>query len=237
MCPPADRYRSGAEEANVSDDDTGATSTSGSDELGGEKPRKEDGHWGTEVPAGSGADLHPGDIVSGPEVRGGPDPIVGADQSTSLEDESDGVVPPSPLWAMKDRRHIQWHLLASHERHQRIRDAVGSGDETVYFIDDGAHHVMVGRRIGAVDGECEYCLVGRVSLDRYESLRSGEATPLRSFEGAAEITLCGVAQEEGIISSNVFDVARYGGEDEVPVDFLPGAPYHHFESALEITVG
>ncbi|MHB8220859.1 MAG: hypothetical protein ACYDHU_11165 [Acidimicrobiales bacterium] len=218
----------------VNDGDTVGDATG----AGGRSEGEEGDSWGEEVPAGPGARPHPGDIISGPTLRGGTEPLVGSDRSTALdEDESDGVVPPSPLWAMKDRRHIQWHLIPSHERHQRIRDSIGSGDEVVYVIDDGGNHVMLGRRIGAVGGECEYCLVGRVPVDRYEALRSGTVTPIQAFEGAADITVCGVAQEEGILSSNVFDVARYRDESDVPARFRPGAPYLDFESALEITVG
>jgi len=208
----------------------------GTDDV--EEPGGGADHWGEAVTPTPSDPARPGDIVVDGGVVRLPEPMVGSGMSTPLGDHHPGdAIPPCPLWAMAEHRHIQWHLLPSHERHRRIRDALGSGDETVYVIDDGAHHVMVGRRIGAVDGECEYCLVGRVPFERYESLRSGEVPPHRAFEGAAEITVCGVAQEEGILSSNVFDVARYGGEGEVPVDYLPGAPYHHFESALEVTVG
>jgi len=224
----------GLEAISVNDGDDAGSLNAGS----GKGNAEDDSHWGEEVPAGSTVRPHPGDIIAAPGLRGGTEPLVGADQSTALEeDEPEGVIPPSPLWAMKDRRHIQWHLLPSHERHQRIRDSIGSGDEVVYAIDDGAHHVMLGRRIGAVDGECEYCLVGRVTIDRYELLRSGTVAPRQAFEGASDIAVCGVAEQEGVLSSNVFDVARYRDEDEVPAEYLPGARFLNLESVLEITVG
>ena len=47
--------------------------------------------------------------------------------------------------------------------------------------------------------------------------------------------LCGVAVEEDIRSSNVFDVAKYDSVDDVPEDYRPGSPFHHFRQELEIT--
>lgn len=178
----------------------------------------------------------PGDVIRGSGARAEAEPLVGTGESTPLEeDEPEGVVPASPLWAMKFRRHVQWHLLPSRERHQRIRDRVGDGDDAVYVIDDGAHHVIVGRRVGAKAQECEYCLVGRQPRQRYDDLRDGALPPAAAFDGATEIALCGVAAEEGILSSNVFDVARYGDAAAVPARYRPGAPFISFDKALVIT--
>ena len=55
------------------------------------------------------------------------------------------------------------------------------------------------------------------------------------FDTAAEMRLCGVIVEEDIRSSNVFDVASYGSIDDVPEDYRPGSPLHHFRQELEIT--
>lgn len=179
----------------------------------------------------------PGDIIRGSGWRAEAEPLVGKDESTPLEeDEPEGTVPSCPLWAMKDRRHVQWHLLPSHERHERLRDRVGDGDDAVYVIDDGAHHVMLGRRIGARAGECEYCLVGRAPRQRYDDLRSRAVAPAAAFEGATELTVCGVVDEEGTLSSNVFDVARYADASEIPAEYRPGAPFIQFDQDLEITV-
>jgi hypothetical protein len=62
------------------------------------------------------------------------------------EDETGHSVPPAPLWAMKDRRH--YFALHGHGDVPRIRESLGIGDETIYFIDDGNSHCMVGRRVG-----------------------------------------------------------------------------------------
>ena len=204
---------------------------------GGDEQQADEPHqWGEAVPQPPAGQPKPGDIILDSGPRAMAEPLVGQDQSTPLEeDETEGVVPASPLWAMKDRRHIQWHLLPSHERHTRIRDCVGSGDDAIYVIDDGGHHVMLGRRVGVRAGECEYCLIGRAPRQRYEALLQRTASPADAFAGATGITLCGVAEVDGVLSSNVFDVARYAAAAEVPVEYRPGAPFLEFDEDLEIT--
>lgn len=193
--------------------------------------------WGEAVTPTSAHTARPGDIVLEPDVARLPAPLVGKDESTPLEEEEpEGVVPPCPLWAMKERRHVQWHLLPGHKRHQRIRDCVGSGDDAIYVIDDGAHHVMLGRRVGARPDECEYCLIGRATLQRYEDLRRRAVRPADAFAETSEITLCGVAVAESVLSSNVFDVTRYERSGDIPVEYLPGEPFLTFDRDLEITV-
>ena len=109
-------------------------------------------HWGEAVTTAT-TTPRPGDLAVSPGVGILRGPLVGSEESTPLEeDEPEGIVPPSPLWAMKDRRHIQWHLLPSHERHERVRDCLGAGDWAIYVVDDGRHHVMLGRRVGRVAG-------------------------------------------------------------------------------------
>jgi hypothetical protein len=192
--------------------------------------------WGEVVTPASPRRPGPGDIIATSGIRGAPEPLVGDDASTPLEeDEPEGVIPPSPLWAMKEKRHIQWHLLPAHERHDRIRECIGSGDEALYVIDDGRHHAMVGRRVGDAGGGCEYCLVGRVLRERADDLRLQRVPAADAFGGAEQLTLCGVAVEEEVTSSNVFDVARYENLEDVPSEYLPGSPFLHFTEALEIT--
>jgi hypothetical protein len=196
----------------------------------------EQGHeWGHAVPASSGPPK-PGDIIIDPDLAVAPEPLVGHDVSTPLdEDEPEHTIPPAPLWAMKERRHIQWHLLPAHERHERIRECLEADDYTLFCIDDGRHHAMIGRLVGSSPSGCEYTLLGRISRDRYEELRD-EAVPIGScFDTATEMRLCGVAVEEDIRSSNIFDVSTYESIDQVPDDYRPGSPFHHFRQDLEIT--
>jgi hypothetical protein len=191
--------------------------------------------WGKAVPGSSGRPK-PGDIIIESDLPMAPAPLVGQDESTPLEeDEPEHTIPPGPLWAMKERRHTQWHLLPSHEQHDRIRECLEADDYTLYCIDDGRHHAMIGRRIGSSPNGCEYTLLGRISRQRYEQLRD-EAVPVANcFDTATEVRLCGVVVEENIRSSNIFDVATYESINDVPEEYQPGSPFHHFRQELEIT--
>jgi hypothetical protein len=191
--------------------------------------------FGEAVPVSSGSPK-PGDIITESGLAIAPEPLVGHDVSTPLEeDEPEHTIPPGPLWAMKERRHIQWHLLPAHERHQRIRECLEADDFTLYCIDDGGHHAMIGRRVGASPSGCEYELIGRVSRERYEELRDEVVLLVNCFDTATEIRLCGVVVEQDIRSSNVFDVADYDSIDDVPEDYRPGSTFHQFSQELEIT--
>jgi hypothetical protein len=191
--------------------------------------------WGEAVPASTGRPK-PGDIITDSTFTIAPGPLVGQDVSTPLEeDEPEGTIPPATLWALKERRHVQWHLLPVHERHDRIRECLEADDYTLYCIDDGRHHAMVGRRVGASPSGCEYTLLGRVTRQRYEELRDEVVLLANCFDTATELRLSGVAVEEDIRSSNVFDVAAYDSIDDVPAEYLPGSPFQHFKKELEIT--
>ncbi len=173
----------------------------------------------------------PGDILP----SGGYEPIVGKASDTPLaDDEPEGIIPANPLWAMKTHRHVHWHLLPQHDRHDRIRDVLGGGDDTVYVVDDGRHHVTIGRRVGSAPDGAQYCLVGRIAIEEYGALRQGAANPHDAFDTADELTLCGVVAEDEALTGETFDVARYGGVDEVPSDFLPGNAFITFPEDLDI---
>jgi hypothetical protein len=204
------------------------------DHVDGEQG-EQDHEWGEAVSASAGHPK-PGDIITQSGLAIAPEPLVGHDVSTPLdEDEPEHTIPPAPLWAMKDRRHIQWHLLPAHERHERIRECLDADDYTLYCIDDGAHHAMIGRLIGESPNGCQYTLLGRVTRERYEELRDEVVLLVNCFDTATEMTLVGVAVEEDIRSSNIFSVANYDSIDDVPDDYRPGAPFHHFPQEVEIT--
>lgn len=197
---------------------------------GGADAGRDGGHWGEAVTQSPETPLEPGDIAAAPEPLGIPEPVVGRDEDTPLEeDEPEGVIPPSPLWAMKDRRHTQFLLVPG----DRVRDRVGEGDNTVYVIEDGSSHVMVGRQVGEVAGQCHYCLVGRAPVGAYWGIKDGTRPPEAAFDDAREITLCGVTQEDEILTANVFDVAHYRHLRDVPGDYLPGAPYLRLDQPLD----
>jgi hypothetical protein len=56
-----------------------------------------------------------------------------------------------------------------------------------------------------------------------------------AFDSADELELCGVAVEEDIRSSNIFDVAHYDGINDVPQEYRVGAEFLNLEEDLEIT--
>ncbi len=150
--------------------------------------------------------------------------------TTPLEErEPEGTVPPAPLWAMKDRRHF--FGLAGHGDVERIRVCVGQGDGAVYFIDDGHNHCMVGRRVGATLDGCTYCLVGRVTLDRYLQIQNGEVRTEDAFSDAHDISLCGVTEDEATVSE-VIAVQHYRHSRDVPSEYLPPSPFIEFTDDL-----
>jgi len=156
-------------------------------------------------------------------------PVTAPENATPLEeDEPEGVIPPSPLWAMKERRHEQLLHLFGHPH--RIRACVGEGDAAVYAMDDGTRHCMIGRRVGATLDGCVYSLVARCSRDTYESLASGSIDGRQAFLASAEAGLCGTVEEPGV--SNVFDVDFYQHADEIPEEYLPPSPFLEFARDL-----
>jgi hypothetical protein len=152
--------------------------------------------------------------------------------STPLEDEEpEGTIPPAPLWAMKDRRHF--FGLPGHGDVERVRSCVGLGDSAVYFIDDGHSHCMIGRRVGASPEGLTYCLVGRVALDRYLQIQNGETPTTQAFSEAHDILLCGVYEDEQMVSE-VIAVQHYRHADDVPPEYLPPSPFIEFEDDLPV---
>jgi hypothetical protein len=156
-------------------------------------------------------------------------PVTAPIDATPLEeDEPEGVVPPSPLWAMKERRHEQWPHLFGHP--DRIRARVGEGDAAVYVIDDGKRHLMIGRQVGATAEGCVYSLVARITKETYEDLSAGTIDGRQAFLAATEAGLSGTADAPGV--SNIFDVDFYQHAEEIPVEYLPPAPFIQFAEDL-----
>ena len=179
----------------------------------------------------------PPDVTDGfsPGPIGVGEPLPVPDRSSPLdEDEPEGTIPSCPLWAMKDRRHVQWSEIVGFPP-KRIREAFGHGDETVYLIDDGHHHVIVGRKVGTVRDGCQYALVGRTPLSVYEDLRGGRLQPSTSFDEARDVALCGVDVDESDKASDTFVVASYAAVGAVPSDYLPGRPLVELLEPLPIS--
>jgi hypothetical protein len=64
--------------------------------------------------------------------------------------------------AMNNWRHSS--LTRDAEEAGPTEYVVGTGDATVYAIDDGRDHAMIGRAVGQDEEGCVYCLVGRVDV-------------------------------------------------------------------------
>ena len=155
-------------------------------------------------------------------------PVTAPEDATPLmEDEPEGTVPPSPLWAMKERAHGGIHLFG---HPARIRAHAGHGDGIVYAIDDGPHHCMIGRRVGAVGEGCVYSLIARVDLPTWQACESGAIDGRQLFLAAHEAGLSGTVETTGV--SNVFDVDWYESTDQIPEEYLPGSPQIHFTRDL-----
>lgn len=156
-------------------------------------------------------------------------PVTAPENATPLEeDEPEGVIPPSPLWAMKERRHEQLLHLFGHPH--RIRACLGTGDAAVYAIDDGTRHCMIGRRVGATLDGCVYSLIARVTKETYEALASGAVDGRGAFLSGSEVGLSGTVEDPGV--SNVFDVDFYEDTADIPHEYLPPSPFLEFAEDL-----
>ena len=155
-------------------------------------------------------------------------PVTAPEDATPLEEhEPEGTVPPSPLWAMKARAHGGFHVFG---HPARIRACAGEGDAAVYAIDDGPGHAMIGRRVGATTDGCTYSLVARVDLHTWQALERGTIDGRAAFLAAHEAGLSGTVETDGV--SNVFDVDWYPTASDIPVGYLPPAPFATFAEDL-----
>ena len=155
-------------------------------------------------------------------------PVMAPEDATPLmEDEPEGTIPHSPLWAMKDRAHGGIHIFG---HPARIRAHAGHGDDAVYAIDDGPHHCMIGRRVGATTDGCVYSLVARVDLPTWQALQSGAIDGRQTFLASHEAGLSGTVETNGV--SNVFDVDWFERPEDIPEAYLPPAPFVTFAADL-----
>jgi hypothetical protein len=126
--------------------------------------------------------------------------------------------------AMKNLQHHRAHVELDQDEVPLY--GFGSGDSTVYAIEDGVDGLMIGRGVGR-DGEgCIYCLVASSSPAMLAMLDRGEVSPTEVFDYATELTLCSVFHADQII--NVILVQRYKTIEDVPVEYRPGQPFLRF---------
>jgi len=140
------------------------------------------------------------------------------------QDDNDEI-PPAPLRAMVTRMHSRRRTEPGDDGH--VHRQLGSGDATISVIDDGPDHCMIGRRVGHASDGTVYCLVGRISLERYTDIVAGDLDLLDVFSEARDVALCGVFDDEHG-ASNVFVVRRYTHPEDVPDDYLPPGEFIEF---------
>jgi hypothetical protein len=153
------------------------------------------------------------------------DPTGAPGSAEPAEVPGEGGIPAGPLAAMRTRLHSNRHLRPGEEG--RIRATLGSDDETVSVIDDGPDHCMIARRVGQATDGCLYCLVARIAREEYADVVAGDLGPTDLFSDARDISLCGVAEDDGDVT-NVFLVQHYRRSRDVPPDYLPGSPFLQF---------
>ena len=156
-------------------------------------------------------------------------PVTAPTDVTPLsEDEPEATIPPSPLWAMKDRRHAGTFHIFGHP--ERIRVQIGQGDEAIYAIDDGKHHCMIGHRVGATTDGTVYSLVAHITKESFDALLAGDLSTKDAFLGSSEAGLSGTVEATGL--ATVFDVDWYDTPADIPGRYLPGTPFIKFPADL-----
>lgn len=96
--------------------------------------------------------------------------------------------------------------------------------------DDGKHHCMIGRPVGATGDGCVYSLVARITKDTYQSLASGSIDGRRAFMAGTDAGLSGTVDTPGV--ANVFDVDFYQHAADIPGEYLPPGPFIEFAEDL-----
>jgi hypothetical protein len=163
------------------------------------------------------------------------EPAVVGDLAAGGGESDDALVASRVELAMENLQHHQ--VRAEPDQEQDPLYCLGSGDATLYAIEDGGKRLIIGRGVGR-DGEgCIYCLVGTSSPALLAMLDTGEVAPTEAFNDAAELTLCSVFQADHTPRrhfrlralnrpvSNVVLVQHYQRIQDVPIEYRPGQPF------------
>jgi len=165
-------------------------------------------------------------------------PAVLGDPATPEDDHHEAVVASYVELAMRALQHHRVHPEPGQQEDPLY--CFGSGDATVYAIEDGMQRLMVGRGVGRDSQGCIYCLVGASSQALLAMLDNGETPPTEAFHEAGELTLCSVFQADHSPRrhyrltalnqpvSNVVLVQYYKRIEDVPVAYRPGQPFLQF---------
>jgi hypothetical protein len=193
--------------------------------------------WGVALPYTAAAW-----VDTGLDERLGPEPAAdgggGAGAGAAGDEGDDARVPSHVELAMENLQHHQARAEPGHEEDPLY--CFGSGDATLYAIEDGTKRVIIGRGVGRDAEGCIYCLVGTSSPALLAMLGTGEVAPTEAFHDAAELTLCSVFQADHTPRrhfrltalnrpvSNVVLVQHYKRIQDVPIEYRPGQPFLRF---------
>jgi hypothetical protein len=194
----------------------------GRDDKGKDWGGSEVHDWGVSPPADSGLRFER------PVAAGDADDRQPDDDATAAPvSPTDEVIASAVLIAMENRRHTS--SVAESDDAGLFEYCLGAGDSGVYAIDDGKDHTMIGRGVGRDDDGCIYCLVARITRDRFEELGAGDAHLEYAFDDARDISLTSVFQADDV--SNVVLVQRFKRIGDVPGEYRPPSPFLRFTDA------
>ena len=156
--------------------------------------------------------------------------MIGADDGPDAagqepdEGDDDPLAPYVEL-AMKNRQHGRAHNIEPRQDDDPLY-CFGSGDATVYAMEDGRSGLMIGRAVGRDTEGCVFCLVGASRTAMLTMLDDGEVPPTEAFDDARDLSLCSVFEDVGV--DNVVLVQHYRRLRDVPAEYLPGQPFLEF---------
>lgn len=137
---------------------------------------------------------------------------------------ADAVIPRAVITAMTNWKHSS--TSKEPDDPGPTEYSLGSGDAALYAVDDGNEHRMIARAVGRDDDGCIYCLVARITLDRFRQLRDGAAAAEGAFDDARDYSLSSVFVDDQ--ATNVVLVQHYDRIEDVPVEYRPPSPFYLF---------
>jgi hypothetical protein len=179
--------------------------------------------WGVASPSGTAPAWRGADEVE-PEAAVVADGEDGGSGGSDGEEGDDDPVASYVELAMDNLQHSRARVEADEESAPLY--CLGSGDVTVYAIEDGPGRLMIGRGVGRDDDGCVYCLVGAASTGLLDALDAGEVPLDQAFDDATDLTLCSVFEADQV--DNVVLVQHYEGIEDVPGEYRPGRPFLRF---------
>ncbi|HYA69525.1 MAG TPA: hypothetical protein VED63_12405 [Acidimicrobiales bacterium] len=165
------------------------------------------------------------------------EPAAVGDLAAAVDENDEALLAPYVALAMKNLQH---HRARAESDQEDPLHRFGSGNATLYAIEDGVKRLMIGRGVGRDAEGCIYCLVGTCSPALLARLDTGAVAPTEAFDGAAELALCSVFQADHTPGrpfrltalnrpvSNVVLVQHYKRFQDVPVEYRPGQPFLQF---------